>query len=148
MIVIYLNYRILLVIYITNLYRRKISTFILSKDEILVKKTPTSLHEKKTVCCQWTLILIFCVDVHMGLDPPPPPVHMRPPEPDPLPTPRGRHKWMAPYILPHLNLIPCSPTSGNIPFDKLIHAMCKEEYEQPLKASPRTAMGILATSFS
>src|SRR6218665_3850021 len=62
----------LLVIYITNLYRRKISTFFLSKDEILVKKTPTSLHEKKTVCRQWTLILIFCVDVHMGLDPPPP----------------------------------------------------------------------------
>src|SRR6218665_2152031 len=29
---------ILLVIYITNLYRRKISTFLLSKDEILVKK--------------------------------------------------------------------------------------------------------------
>src|SRR6218665_3412077 len=55
-------------IYITNLYRRKISTFFLSKDEILVKKTPTSLHEKKTVCRQWTLILIFYVDVHMGLD--------------------------------------------------------------------------------
>src|SRR6218665_979483 len=72
MIVIYLNYRILLVIYITNLYRRKISTFFLSKDEILVKKTPTSLHEKKTVCRQWTLILIFCVDVHMELDPLPP----------------------------------------------------------------------------
>src|SRR6218665_1111337 len=33
---------------------------------------------------QWTLILIFCVDVHMGLDPLPP-VHMRPPEPDTLP---------------------------------------------------------------
>src|SRR6218665_484823 len=33
--------------YITNLYRRKISTFFLSKDEILVKKTPTSLHEKE-----------------------------------------------------------------------------------------------------
>jgi len=29
------------------------------------------------------LILIFCVDVHMGLDPSPD--HMRPPEPDPLP---------------------------------------------------------------
>ena len=38
--------------------------------------------------------LIFCVDVHMGLDPRPPPVHMRPPEPDP--PPYGRYKWMAP----------------------------------------------------
>ena len=28
------------------------------------------LHEKQTGC-QWTLILIFCVNVHMGLDPPP-----------------------------------------------------------------------------
>ena len=63
------------------MYRQKISTFISSKDEILVKKMPTSLHEKKTG--QWTQILIFCVDVHMGLDPHPP-VHMRPPEPDPL----------------------------------------------------------------
>src|SRR6218665_566829 len=88
----------LLVIYITNLYRRKISTFFLSKDEILVKKTPTFVHEKKTVCRQWTLILIFCVDVHMGLDPPPP-VHMRPPEPDLPPPPCGRHKWMAPIYV-------------------------------------------------
>jgi len=40
---------VLLGIYITNLYRRNISTFFLSKDEILVKKTPTSLHEKKTL---------------------------------------------------------------------------------------------------
>src|SRR6218665_1567760 len=80
MIIIYLFK--LLVIYITNLYRRKISTFFLSKDKILVKKTPTTLHEKKTVCRQWTPILIFCVDVHMGLDSP---VHMRPPEPDPSP---------------------------------------------------------------
>ena len=47
------------------------STFFLCKDEILVKKTPNSLHEKKTVWRQWTLILIFCVDVHMGLDLPP-----------------------------------------------------------------------------
>src|SRR6218665_4192683 len=50
---------------------------------------PTSLHEKKTVCRQWTLILIFCVDVHMGLDPPPP-VHLS------LTPPCGRHKWMVP----------------------------------------------------
>ena len=28
------------------------------------------MHEKKTGWRQWTLILIFCVDVHMGLDPP------------------------------------------------------------------------------
>src|SRR6218665_953083 len=46
------------------LYYRKISAFIPFEDEILVKKTPTSL--------QWTLILIFCVDVHMGRDPLPP----------------------------------------------------------------------------
>src|SRR6218665_1591323 len=59
--------------FITNLYRRKISTFYIpSKDEILVKKMPTSLHEKKTGSRQWILILIFCVDVHMGLDPLPP----------------------------------------------------------------------------
>src|SRR6218665_3617186 len=81
-------------IYITNLYRRKIFTFFLSKDEILVKKTPTSLHEKKTVCRQWTLILIFCVDVQMGLAPLPPStcVHLSLTPPPPC----GRHKWMAP----------------------------------------------------
>jgi len=38
----------------------------------LVKFTPTSLHEKKTGWRRWTLILILCVDVHMGLDPSPP----------------------------------------------------------------------------
>src|SRR6218665_1391282 len=92
MILIYLNYTF------SNLYRRKIFTFFLSKDEILVKKTPTSLHEKKTVRRQWTLILIVWVDVHMGLDPRPS-VHMRAPEPDPLPPPCGRHNWMAPKAL-------------------------------------------------
>ena len=66
----------------------------MSKDEILVKKMPTSLHEKKTVCRQWTLILIFCVDVHMGLDPPP----------------CGRHKWMAPY---------CFTTASHVVFQVL-----------------------------
>jgi len=40
-----------------------------SKEEIRVKKTPTSLHEKKTGWHKWILFLIFCVDVHMGLDP-------------------------------------------------------------------------------
>ena len=74
---------VLLVIYITNFYHQKFPLFILSKDEILVKKTPTSLHEKKTVWRQWTLILIFSVDFHMGLVLTPSlPVHMRPPEPD------------------------------------------------------------------
>ena len=34
-----------------------------------MKNTSTSLHEKKAGWCQWTLILIFCVDVHMGLNP-------------------------------------------------------------------------------
>ena len=53
------------------------------------------MHENKIVWRQWTLILIFCVDVHMGLDPLAP-THMRPPESDPLPPPCGRHKWMAP----------------------------------------------------
>ena len=67
---------VLLVIYITNLYRRKMSTFyFVHKGEILVKKTPTSLHEK-TGWRQWTLILIFCVDVHM----------------------RPLRKWMAPKV--------------------------------------------------
>jgi len=55
------------------------------------------LQEKKTGWRQWALILIFCVDVHMELNPIPP-VHMRPPVPDPLPPPCGRHTWMAPYL--------------------------------------------------
>src|SRR6218665_418840 len=71
----------------------KFPLFIPSKDEILVKKTPTSLQEKKTGCCQWTIILIFCVDVHMGLDHPPPPTCVHP---SLATTPCGRHKWMAP----------------------------------------------------
>ena len=66
----------------------------MSKDEIMVKKTPTSLHEKKTVWRQWTLILIFCVDVHMGLDLPPSTcVHL---SLTPSPPPCGHHKWMTP----------------------------------------------------
>ena len=84
----YLYKTVLLVIYITNLYHWKISTFIPSEDEILVKKMPTSLQEKKTGWRQWTLILIFRVDVHMELDPPPSSTWAWPP-------PCGRHKWMA-----------------------------------------------------
>ena len=62
------------VILITNLYRRKISTFYsVKRRNSGKKKTPTSLHEKKTERRQWTLILIFCVDVHMGLTPLPRP---------------------------------------------------------------------------
>ena len=83
MILIYLNNRPTF----SNLYHLFISQknfhLFLSKNEILVKKTPTSLHKKKTVWRQWTLILIVCVDVHMGLDHPSP-VHMRSPEPPPL----------------------------------------------------------------
>jgi len=37
---------------------------------------------------------------------PGPPVHMRPPEPDPPPC--GRHKWMAPYMLPKCLLVKCT----------------------------------------
>ena len=55
---------VLLVIYITNLYRRKFSLFIPPKDEILVKKTPTSLHEKKTWWHQWTLFNFRCGRPH------------------------------------------------------------------------------------
>ena len=87
---------VLLVIYIgpTNWYRKNIPLFIPFNDEILVEKTPNSLHEKKTGWRQWTLILILCVNVHIGLDPLP--VHMRPPEPDPSPPPPcERNKWMA-----------------------------------------------------
>jgi len=50
------------------------------------------LHEKKRGWRQWTLILIFCVNIHMGLDP-------RPRASTwawPLPPLCGRHKWMAP----------------------------------------------------
>jgi len=65
---------VLLIIFISNLYRRKISTFYSMKDEILVKKKPTSLREKKTGWCQWTVILIFCKDVNVGLDPSPRPL--------------------------------------------------------------------------
>jgi len=61
------------VIYITNLYRRKISTFFLFKDEILVKMTPTSLHEKKTVWRQWTLNFNFLCGRPHGAGPPPRP---------------------------------------------------------------------------
>ena len=82
---------VLLVIYITNLYRRKISTFIPSKYEILAKKTLISLHEKKTQWRQWTLILIFCVDVHMGIDPPPPHPHASTWAWPPM---CGCHKWI------------------------------------------------------
>ena len=53
--------------------------------KILVKKTLTSFHETKTG------ILIFCVDVHMGLDPPSTCVHLSLTPPPPC----GRHKWMA-----------------------------------------------------
>jgi len=56
---------VLLVIYIA----KKFPIFIPSKDEILVKKTSTSLHEKKTGWRQWNPILIFCVNVHIDLDP-------------------------------------------------------------------------------
>ena len=69
----------ILLIYIVE----KFPLFILSKDKTLVKKTSTSLYEKKTGWHQWNLFLIFCV-------------HMRPPEPDPPPPPCGHHKWMAP----------------------------------------------------
>ena len=90
MIVIYLK---LLAIYITNLYWWKISTFfILSKDEILVQNTPTSLNEKNTGWHQWTII--FCGYPH-GTDPPSK-NQIRPPEPDsPFPL-CGCQKRMAP----------------------------------------------------
>ena len=75
---------VLLIIFITNLYRRKISIFIPSKDEILVKRTPTSLHEKKTERQSMDSNFNFLRGrPHRAW--PPPLVHMRPPEPDPLP---------------------------------------------------------------
>jgi len=92
---------ILLLIDITSLYWRTISTsFIKSKDEILVQKTTTSLHEKKTGRCQWAII--FCIDVHIALTPSP--VCRRSPEPD-LPPPCGRHKWMA--LVPMAHVVVC-----------------------------------------
>ena len=85
---------ILLLIYIAE----KFPLFIPSKDEIVIKRMSTSLHKKKTGWHQWTLILIFCVDVHMGLDPSQPRPHASawawPP-----PPPCGHHKWIAPNVL-------------------------------------------------
>src|SRR6218665_2406520 len=75
MIVIYL--KLLLVIYITNLYWRKIPKFYSVRRRNSGTKTPTSLHEK-------TLFQrgpIFCVDVHMELTTP---ACMRPPKPGPF----------------------------------------------------------------
>src|SRR6218665_3930244 len=74
------------------------------------------------------LILIFCVDVHMGLDPP---VHMHPPEPDPLPPPCGRHKWMAPYrsievIIIILVMIIVIIIKNNNNIVSLPHSLCPE----------------------
>ena len=67
--------------------------FIPSKDEILVKTTSTSLHEKKTGWRLWALI--FCVDVHMELiSPPSACVH---PNLFPPPPPCGRYKWIPSY---------------------------------------------------
>src|SRR6218665_2947748 len=56
------------------------------------KKTPTSLHEKKT---GYNFVY---GRPHIAL--PPPPICRRLPEPEPtLPPPCGRHKWMAPCLL-------------------------------------------------
>src|SRR6218665_453583 len=74
MILIYLNCTI--GSFISLIYIAEKFPLFLSKDEILVKKTPTSLHE-------WTST--------WGWTPSP-----RPPEPDPPPC--GRHKWMAPKL--------------------------------------------------
>src|SRR6218665_723821 len=64
--------------------------FIPSKDEILLKKTPTFLHQKMTGWCQWAII--FCVDVHRSsLLPSPTCIHL-----SLTPPPFGRHKWNAP----------------------------------------------------
>ena len=94
MIVIYLK-PVPFVIFITNLYRRKIFTFYSAQRRNSGKKRRQLIcmrEDRMTSVDHWTLILIFCVDVHMLLDPSPH-VHMRPP--DPLPPPCGRHKWMA-----------------------------------------------------
>ena len=115
MIVIYLNCTI------SNLYYWKFPLFIPSKDEILVKNTPTSLHEKKTEWWQWTLILILCLDVHVGLDLPSPRPHA---SIWPWPSPCGRHKWMASICKLHLvvwfptlrwprPLVPYSPVTSS-----------------------------------
>ena len=87
--------------FISLIYIAEKFASFLSKDKILVKKTPISLHEKKTVCRQWTLILIFCVDVHveMGLDPLPPSTCVHLSLTPSSPPPCGRHKWMAPIVV-------------------------------------------------
>jgi len=77
---------VLLIIVITNLYRRKISTFYSVQRENSGKKGCQLLCMRiRQDDVSGLLIFIFCVDVHMGLDPPTL-VHMRIPEPDPLPT--------------------------------------------------------------
>jgi len=56
-------YLLTLLVYID----KKFPLFILSKDEILVKKVPTSLHDKKTGWRQW--VIIFCCGRPHGADP-------------------------------------------------------------------------------
>ena len=84
---------VLLVIYVTNLYRKKISLFIPSKDEILVKKTTTSLHEKMTpVDSNFNFLYGRPHWAWPHLPPPSTCIHLS------LTPTCGRHKWMAPYV--------------------------------------------------
>jgi len=78
---------ILSLIYIAE----KFPHFIPSKHEILVKKMPTSLQEKKTGWHQWSLNFNFLCG-HPHGDWPPPSVHLSLTPPPPPPC--GRHKWM------------------------------------------------------
>ena len=59
---------ILLIIYISNFYWQKMSTFYSVQRRNSGIKTSTSLHEMKTGWRQWALI--FCVVIHMELTPP------------------------------------------------------------------------------
>ena len=75
---------VLLIIFITNLYRRKISIFYSVQRRNSGKNTSTSSHEKKTfrMTSVDSNFNFLCGRPHGAC--PPPPVHMRPPEPDPL----------------------------------------------------------------
>ena len=86
---------VLLVIYITNLYRRKFSTFYSVERRNSGKKWCQLLcmsRRQDDICGLYFKFSVWTST--WGLLPSPD--HMRSPEPEPPPPLCGRHKWMAP----------------------------------------------------